>query len=374
MKLKHNRLGLLARLAATSTAILLSQHAFAAGTDPNTQVNTTVTVDYEVNGTGQAQLSSVANFVVDRRVDFSVDQVGATLTQVTPGQTGVWIEFLVTNLSNGVLDFNLNAVQLGSTNGDVRGAGTEDSDVDMDNVTISVSTAADGGTPGAGPDPALGGATVINDLPEDDSIRVRVFADTPAGITDTQIANIRLDVTAADPATGTNLVSSGTWDPDNVDNVFADDAGFDDAAGDGIVNNADGFQAVSAALTVTKTSAVVDDPFSSGLAVPGAVIEYTITFDNTAGSVAATNVVVNDPVDTDVTLVLDAYNGGSSNISFDSGSSFCLADNTGGDASDACTFDGSSLNITSSDGGTNALSVPAGGSLTIQYQVTIPTT
>ena len=367
MKIMQTRFNLPARLGVIAMATLFTQQALAAGTDPGVSVENTATVDYSVNSTPQATLSSnTTEFLVDRRVLFSVDQVGGALTTVTPGQNGVFIEFLVSNLSNGLLDFNLADLQLTSADGDVRGAGTTDSDIDMNNVTISVSAAADP-TPGAGdgPAPVLGGPTVIDDLDEDQSIRVRVFADTPAAFGNGDIANIRLDVTAADPTTGVDLVASGVWDPAVIDNVFAD------AGNDGIESASDGFETVSADLLVSKAQAVISDPFGSGLAVPGARIEYTITLDNTGGAVDATDLVVTDDIDADVTFVADAYNGGAANISFDGGASFCVADAADADA-DGCALDGSQLTIQGPAG--SPISVGLGASTTISFVVEVPTT
>jgi uncharacterized repeat protein (TIGR01451 family) len=366
MKSVTRKFGLIARLGTLAALALAAHQATAAGTDPGVSVTNTATVNYSVSGTPQAAINSnTAEFLVDRRVDVSVDQVGSALTQVTPGQTGVFVEFIVTNLSNGLLDFNLAFAQLTSADGDVRGAGTTDTDDDMTNVTIAVSSASDGvGTPGAGPDPVLGGPTLINDLAEDDSIRVRLYAETPAALANLDIANLRLDATAADPATGTNLVASVTWTPGSIDNVFAD------TDNDGIESQADGFQAVSASLAVNKAQAVISDPLSSGFAIPGARVEYTITLDNSAGTVPATDIVITDDVDTDVTFVADAYNGGAANIEF-GGGAFCLAE--AGDANgDGCTFDGTTLTIEEMSGA--PISVANGASLTVSFVVEIPST
>ena len=116
---------------------------------------------------------------------------------------------------------------------------------------------------------------------------------------------------------------------------------------------------------------MISDPFSSGLAVPGARIEYTITLDNTLGAVAATGILISDTIDTDVTFVANAYNGNTAGVSFDSGASFCLAD--AGDANnDGCTFDGTTLTI----GGPSGPSIDAGigASRTVSFVVEIPTT
>ena len=88
---------------------------------------------------------------------------------------------------------------------------------------------------------------------------------------------------------------------------------------------------MTADLVITKTVAVISDPLSSGFPIPGAVMEYTITIDNTAGSVDATAVSIADAIDSDVTFLTGVYNAGASDISFDSGASFCVADGSDGD-------------------------------------------
>lgn len=377
MKTVKEKLGLFVRLSIAAATLLVGQQAMAVGTDPGTAVDNQATVNYDVNSIAQSAINSNnVQFLVDRRVNFTVSQTGVGLTQVTPGETGVWIEFSVFNLSNGDLDFNLASFQLSSGDGDVKGAGTTDTDVDMNNVTISVSAAPDGqpggGAQGDGPDPVLGGPTVIDNLPEDDSIRVRIFADTPAAFGNGDIANIRLDVTAADPATGVDLVETpGADDPALVENVFAD------AGNDGVESEADGFLTVSADLVVTKSYAVISDPFGSGKAVPGAVIEYTITLDNSGGAADATDVSISDVVDADVTFVdppagYDQGNG--ENISFDGGASYCVADAADANG-DGCSFDGTTLTLDGRDQAVlTPIDVAAGATVTVQFQVTVPTT
>jgi uncharacterized repeat protein (TIGR01451 family) len=374
--------GLLVRLGTMAAFLLLGQQALAVGTDAGVSVDNRATVTYSVGGSPQTGIESSptgnnlpgvavpgggadTSFVVDRRVDFTISQVGGALTQVAPGDNGVFVEFWVTNTSNSLLDFVIGPTNLTSAYGDVRGGGTTDSDVDMDDLRIGVSAAPDGGVPGAGPDPVdpgIGsGATLINDLPEDDSIRVRIFADTPLTLLNTQIANVLLTASAADPVSSVELQESpGADDPTLVENVFANASGAD-GSGFATETGADGFSVVSAALVVTKTAAVFSDPLGSGKSVPGAVIEYSILIDNTGGAADATGVVVADTVDTDVTLENGVYNAGASNVAFSDGT-FCNAD---GNAADGCTFAAGALSIAVPD-------VALGASITVTFQVLIP--
>lgn len=376
MKASSNPLGRLLRLSTMAGVLLFAQQALAAGTDPGTLVENTATVDYDVNGNPQAQLTSTsADFVVDRRVDFTVTRMGTGLTPTGLGDTQVFVDFYVTNLSNGDLDFSLLFDQLTSGDGDIYGAGTADTDVDMSNVSISVSAAVDP-TPGTGdgPAPVFGGPTFIDDLPEDQSIRVRLYADTPATLANGDIAGLRLNATAADPSggPGANLVESGSWNQGSIDNVFANTAGAD-TNGNATEADVDGFIIEAAELIITKTAAVFSDPFGSGRAVPGAVIEYSIEIDNSAGGDDADNISIEDPIDSDVTFLDDVYNGNTSNVSIFDGAAttYCDAEAGGADTnSDGCVFDSPAAGTLTISG----FSVPAGETWTVSFQVEIPTT
>lgn len=378
--------GLLVRFGSMAAVLLLGQQALAVGTDAGVSVDNRATVTYVVGGSPQTGIESSptgnnlpgvgpsgqgtdTSFLVDRRVDFTISQVGGALAQVAPGDNGVFVEFYVTNTSNSVLDFVVSPTNLTSAFGDVRGPGTTDSEVDMNAIRIAVSAAPDGqpggGAAGDGPDPvdpgtALApGDTLIDNLPEDDSIRVRIYSDTPLTLLNGQIANVLLTASAADPVSSAELVETpGADDPTLVENVFVNGA---DGNGFATETGADGFTVVSAALVVTKTAAVFSDPLGSGKAVPGAVIEYSILIDNTGGASDATGVVVTDAVVSDVTLENGVYNGGASNVAFSDGT-FCNAD---GDGTDGCTFAAGALSIAVPD-------VALGASMTVTFQVLIP--
>ena len=379
MKTVSKSFGLFARLGATVTALLFAQQAMALGTDPGVQVQNQATVTYQVGGNNQAPVdSNLVEFVVDRRVDFTVNRMGTGLTTTVLGTSQVFVDYYVTNLSNGDLDFNLAFTQLVPGDGDIFGAGTADTGVDMDNVTISVSAAVDP-TPGTGdgPDPVFGGPTFIDDLPEDQSIRVRLYADAPAVAANNSIAGLSLDATAADPTSTANLEESASWTPGSIDNVFANASG---ATGlFAVESDNDGFLLQAATLSIVKSQAVISDPFGSGRAIPGARIEYTITISNT-GAAGATSISISDLVDGDVTFVADAYNGAASNVEFDRGTgtnSFCLADAVDAN-SDGCTFDGTTLTIAGRDDSIPAadpdvpIDVAAGATVTVNFVVEIP--
>ena len=172
-----------------------------------------------------------------------------------------------------------------------------------------------------------------------------------------------------------NLVETpGADDPTLVENVFANASGAD-GNGNATEAEADGFQAVTADLLVTKAYAVVSDPFGSGKAVPGAIIEYTITLDNTGGASDAEDISITDLVDADVTFVTDAYDAGNGeNISFDGGASFCVADAADANG-DGCSFDAGTLTLGGRDFAVlTPIDVAAGATVTVQFRIEIPNT
>ena len=388
MKTASKRPGLFARLGFGVSVILLGQYALAVGADPGTAVDNTATISYSVNSQPQTDVdSTTASFVVDRRVDFTVTRMGTALTPTNLGDTDGFLDFYVTNLSNGDLDFNLLFSQLVPADGPIYGAGTEDTGVDMNNVRIRVSAAPDpAGAPGTGADPLLTDPSYIDNLPEDRSIRVRIYADTPGALAAAAIAGLSLDVSAADPtgsagAPGANLTESASWNAATVDNVFADNG---NGALDNFETANDGFDIQAAQLTITKSAAVISDPINGATdprAIPGAIIEYTITIDNSGGTAAATDISIADELDTDVVFQNGAnnpYNGGSSNIVFDAGTaseSFCDADDAGDTNGDGCSIGGAPLALTiagrDSTGPLVPISVAAGAVVTVQFQVEI---
>ena len=104
---------------------------------------------------------------------------------------------------------------------------------------------------------------------------VFVVADIPVTATNGQYANVQLAATATAAGTGTRRRCAQTArqpDTAGVDIVFGDGGA---VARNGIHEAADQYAIQSAALTVTKTAAVISDPFnltSNPKAIPGAVV------------------------------------------------------------------------------------------------------
>jgi len=372
----------LVRLGVIAAALLLGQQALAAGTDAGTIVSNQAIVTYDVGTATQTPIESdpLGNsvpgngnptvFLVDRRVNFTLTQVSGTLTDVAPGDASVWVDFLLTNTTNSTLDFNLSVANLLDL-ADVRGLGTDSADVTLPplaaatSISVSADTVANGD-----PDPILNGPTFVDDLAEDQAIRIRVWADAPLTLVNGDVAGVQLDATAADPTTTVNLEETAGADVANqVDNVFANLSGAD-GNGNATEVSVDGFNVVSAALEITKIYSVIAGDLGSGKPIPGATIEYTITVDNTNGSEPADNVTITDIIDADVTFVDDAF-GLNQDVNING--SFCNADATDAD-NDGCSLDvvGTDLTLVVGDNVDLTINVAATASYTITFQVVIP--
>jgi uncharacterized repeat protein (TIGR01451 family) len=337
-------MSLVLRLGALLATLLLGQQAMAVGTRADTDINNTVDVDYQVGGIDQTTLSDTVTFKVDRRVDFTLEPVSTPdLEPVGPGQNDVFVDFLLTNLSNSDLDFTLALAQM--TGGSVDGSGTDDAD--MTNIEYAVVTAGD-------PTPTQGGAQYVDDLAADASVRIRVWGDAALALTNGQIAGIELTATAVELA-GTEVapgaaLAYGVANGDlTVENVDPDDA-------DGVRVSNDGFIVQSAELTVSKAYTIQGGDFGSGLPIPGATVEYTITINNASTTASADNVVITDTLDTDLVFLPDQFAGDDMTLN----GTGCTED--AGD--DECERSGQDLTF-------NVASIPVSGSLVVVYRVTI---
>jgi len=361
--------------------LLLGQQALATGTDAGVTVSNQALVAYDVAGEPQTAIDSdplgnstpgagnATLFLVDRRVDWTMASPDAVPTDVTPGVDDFIAAFSLTNDSNAIMDWDLAVADLLITT-DVNGF--LDSGDLMVNYRIYV---ANGDGPGGTPDP-LTDLSYVDELGEDLTVVIHVYADAPLTLSNGAIDNFNLVATAADHALATAtpgvldpllLETPGVDDATLIESVFANPSGSDDAdplLGHAVEVLGDGYRVVSAALVITKTALVDSDDFGAGKPTPNAVIEYTVLIDNTTGSSVAQNVVITDTIQiADVTFEEDAYGAGQ-DVDL-GGGAFCEADNP--DAlPDGCIY------II----GTGALTIAvpdiaAGASRTITYQVRI---
>ncbi len=360
MKVVDGKMGLAVRLAAVATALLFGQQAMAIGTAAGTQVDNTVSVDYDVNGVDQTDLTDTVSFVVDRRVDFDLTLLGGALVNVTPGENNSFFDMLLTNDSNSPLDFNLLLTQL--VGGAVRAA-TDDGTMGTVDYAVSAASVA-----GGDPDPVRLGPQFVDELAADDSIRIRIFGDAALAMLNGEVAGVQLDATAAEPNTvgeGGALLEAANTDL-GIENVFAEDG----AGGDGVQSAIDGWLVVSADLAVTKAYAVIANDLGSGLPIPGAIVEYTITIVNSSAT-DADAVIIDDAIDTDVVLNLNVAAYGGNDIDVDNDGTTLPCDIEINGDGDGCDLVGQDITVGAADL-VPSITVAGNTTLTITYQVTIP--
>ena len=171
---------LVVRVGTAAAFLLLSQHALAQGTDAGVVVSNQASVDYDVNGLDQTDILSTdagsapgtadpTTFVVDRRVDFTLSEIGGAHTEVEPGDVDAFAEFQLTNNGNAVMDFALSLVDL--TTSDPQVHGETDTDDIMSNFDIRVAN-GDGNT-GV---PVAGDLTFVDELGEGETVVIYVLS------------------------------------------------------------------------------------------------------------------------------------------------------------------------------------------------------
>jgi uncharacterized repeat protein (TIGR01451 family) len=304
---------LLAATGGMAIAALGASPAFAAGTASGSSILNTATINYQVGGVAQTALTASNTIVVDRKVNLTVAEVGASTTSVVPGQAVAVTTFTVTNNSNATIDIGLAATQLAS--GAAPFAGGNDN-FNIGAPTLYVDTNGNG-TYDAGTDTAL---TYIDELAADASKTIFVVGSIPGTQVNGDIAAVVLTGTAQEGlgvgAQGTNIAATPGANTAGVDTVLADVAGTDDAATDGKHSARDDYKVAAPVLTVAKLSRVISDPINGVSAnakmIPGAVIEYCITVSNSATGATATNVVITDslPAQTTYLSAFGVFEGG----------------------------------------------------------------
>lgn len=330
---------------AVSASFGLSGQAFAAFTAPGAQtqagttISNTVSLDFTVDSVPQDQVSSVpVTFLVDTRVDLAIEINETAEIIIRPKGNGYISTFSLANLSNELLDFNLATSDLSGANVSFL-SGTVDDTFDLNaNVEIFVES---GDSPGYDAQDTL--ASSVDNLAiynaAGDEVKIYVVVTTPVAATleDGDLSAISLTATALQ-ANGSAIPdqSADAFDKDTKQFVFAD-AGFDGIAS---VNTA--FEVGTAKFTnpndvnndekFTMTLKVINDPVcndgsagttpgdtayvkgtqttcnTTGLptnykpkAIPGALIEYTISAKN-SGSIKADNVKFSE----DLATIADA--------------------------------------------------------------------
>ena len=317
----------------------VSNLAWAAGTTAGTEINNTASITYSVGGVDQAAIESseagnttagygngtATKFVVDKKVDLLV--TAGSGVNVVPGSASTSITFVVKNEGNSSETFVL------STTGTVVG-----DDFDTTGCTVT--------SPGTS-------ISMGEDAEQVVTVQCTIPANDGVNVADTKTSYVDL---LASVASVTETVGADTT---GVDTVFADDAGTaTDGAGRNAKHSAVNVYTVQTAdIKVTKSSEVYSDPFNGTTdpkRIPGAIIKYTITIENT-GSAAASGLNVADYIPT--------------NMTYAETPATCTADSGG-----TCVFDaGLVINGADAANGVSAtgLSVAAGTTGTVTFYAVV---
>ncbi len=308
--MKHKTQLLKVLLGASALTVFTVGNAHAAGTAAGTSVENIFTLDYQVGGVDQTQITNdgaVGNddptaFTVDRLIDLNVDST--VDTDVTPGSTDQALVYTLTNEGNDTQQYNLTLLDEALNDFDATGLEIWYDDP-LNPGTYIQFTGAN-----------------YPELIADQTINVEIRGDIPAGATDGQQDGISLLATTLDTSgvLVTEDADGNDADLSVVENVFADDpmsaeasSGDDGANPDGVESGTAIFNVVTADLTGTKTVSMIgeDDtncgtiPFASdpnAHPIPGACVEYVITVVN-SGSADATSIVINDVLDDNLEFI-----------------------------------------------------------------------
>jgi hypothetical protein len=338
-----------------SAGLGLSGQAFAAFTVPSTQtaagtsISNTVSLDFTVDSVIQDQVSSIpVSFLVDTRVDLEIEINETAETAIRPKGQGYISTFSLANLSNEVLDFNLATADLSGT-GITFLSGTVDDNFDLDaNLEIFVESGANAGyLLGEDTATSVDNLAIYTGSGDEVVIYVVVTTDVSATQEDGDLSAISLTATARQ-ADGSAIPdqTSIAFDKDTKQFVLAD-TGFNGSAS---VNTA--FEVGTAKFTdptdvtdtdkFTMTVKVINDTVCDSLltaassadysaggcpagapasykpkAIPGAMVEYTISAKN-SGSVDADSVTfsedLSDIADADGDLSIDLVQNSIGNV------------------------------------------------------------
>ena len=305
-------------VAAAVFSVVVPQTALAIGTEAGTTISNLASVAYSVGGIGQEAIESApglgnsipgvgagtaTTFLVDNKVNLVTAEVQGAPTLASPGETAAVFAFNVANTGNTTQDYQVVASNFAVGNTVNLGVLQTD-DLDVTITDVAIDTNGDN-VFNAGDTVTAGNTAVISNLQPstagtDGNITVFVLATVPISAIDGSVAVVGLNATTYDAGGGalTTADTAAAWDTTTVQVVFADGAGSDDGSLDGQYSARGAYLVASAILTVTKTADVISDPFTTSgnfKAIPGAVVEYTITITNT-GATDATSVTITDSI------------------------------------------------------------------------------
>lgn len=310
-------------------ATLSANPAHAAGTLAGTDIQNIASATFDTAGGPVTIQSNTVVIKVDELLDVTVASTDPGDVTTSPGATGNVQTFRITNTGNGDEAFGLTA--------NVANGG-DDFDPTLQQIVIDTNN---NGVFDAGVDTVY--TSGVNDpvIAPDQSVTVFVITTTPAGVVDTNRANVSLNAVAR---TGTGTPGTSF-------------AGAGQGGGNAVVGSttaqatANGFLAVRATSVALLKSATILDPFGGNRPVPGAVVTYSLVA-TVSGTGTMNNLVITDPIP-----VGSQYQTGS--ITLEAAALTDAAD------ADAGAFTGTSITVAAGN-------VPAGQTRTVTFKVRIP--
>jgi uncharacterized repeat protein (TIGR01451 family) len=285
-------------LIAASSAMTLP--AFAADYDITefdtlfgTDISNTATLKYQVNGTDIDETSNTVEFKVDRKVIFSVtdNQTATDPVVVNAGDNAVTV-YTIQNDSNAPISFQLTVPPIGTTYSYVDPTdGVTVITVDSTDTAAIIPLAT-----GNANTPVTVDITVTLTVPNDADSGDQIF--TPLNIIAVEPANnadIGTGVNAGDQITATP--STVDWDEGVIQTITISDL----LNADGVsveLDNTQEFIVAASDIALVKSVIILSDPVNGTTkpkAIPGAVVEYTLTITN-SGLIAANDVDLTDEV------------------------------------------------------------------------------
>ncbi len=270
-------------LSMVALTLLSAVNLSAAGTTAGTSIVNNASLSFSVGGVKQTDVTSNDDtFVVDRKIDFLLENKDAEQILVVPGSTDQITTWSITNEGNLAQKFAFTAAQL-------TGGETVYSDADTQDSTGLIVEYDNAGT-----------WTVLTtlEIAVDATISLRIKTDINIARVDGDVMNISLTAKAIDASGNLETNTAGADNKAVEDTVLAEGAG---ATGDikenGIFVAWGGYIIAAPNLSLSKTSCVLTDPInltSNPKRIPGATVLYILDISNTGTSTDATDVNVSD--------------------------------------------------------------------------------
>ncbi len=294
-----------ASLMGIAFALGAPQGAMAAGTLACTSISNQASVAFTVGGVPQTGLTSLAAaFKVGNKVNLAVATTEVTWVTVYPGSTASTLNFTINNLGNANQKYALTTLNSVDPFG-----GVDNFNAIAPAIWIETGVATN----------VFTAATTTVSLAPDTQLKAQIRSDISLAQLDLDISahylmatTLNADgtvITQADATVKTGVAGLTTCtNAEGAYVVFADIApGSDDIAKDKIGSARDSYKVCAANLTITKSSVVYWDPinlFVTPKAIPGAIINYTITATNNGAAACAnaTNVTIADSLNTEIAV------------------------------------------------------------------------